>query len=367
MKITFVLPCADLSGGNRVVATYADRLQKRGHQVQLVSVPHEPLTRKQQIRLLLQGNGWPSRTVTKPSHCDSIDVPHHVIDHKPPVLSSDVPNADVVIATWWETAEWINAFPPEKGAKAYLIQHHEVFDYLPIDRAKATYRMPLHKITISRWLDDLMRNEYGNRTVSLVPNSVDTTLFHAPVRCKQSVPTVGLLYSPIPWKGVDVSLRAFALAQAQIPNLRLLCFGNCAPPAGLLPENTVFHLNPPQAELKDLYAQCDVWLCGSYLEGFGLTILEAMACRTPSVSTSIGGAIDLIESGRNGYIVPVGDSADLAKSLVQVLNRSESDWQVMSNAAYTTATRYSWDNATDRFEAALQQAIAQPMLTNSEC
>lgn len=367
MKITFVLPAADLSGGNRVVATYAERLQNRGHQVQLVSVPHQPLTRKQQLRSLLTGNGWPSRTVTKPSHYDAIDVPHHVISHQPPVLSSDVPDADVVIATWWETAEWINAFPPEKGAKVYLIQHHEVFDYLPIDRVQATYRMPLHKITISRWLDNLMRNEYGNCNVSLVPNSVDTTLFHAPARRKQDVPTVGLLYAPMPWKGVDVSLRAFALAQAQIPNLRLLCFGNCAPPAGLLPENTIFHLNPPQATLRDLYAQCDVWLCGSYSEGFHLPILEAMACHTPIVSTAIGGAIDLIESGHNGHVVPVGDSEALAASLVQVLNQPESDWQAMSNAAYATATEYSWDDATDRFEAALQQAIAQPMLTNSGC
>ncbi|MBD2090415.1 glycosyltransferase family 4 protein [Microcoleus sp. FACHB-1515] len=367
MKITFVLPCADLSGGNRVIATYAERLQNRGHQVQLVSVPHTPLTRKQQIRSLFQGKGWPSRTVTQPSHYDSIDVPHHVIDHAPPIVCADLPDADVVVATWWETAEWVNAFPSEKGAKVYLIQHHEVFDYLPIDRVKATYQMPLHKITISRWLDGLMRDEYGNRSVSLVPNSVDANLFHAPARGKQDVPTVGLLYAPMRWKGVEVSLRAFALAQAQIPNLQLLCFGNCPPPAGLLPENAVFHLNPPQTKLKSLYAQCDVWLCGSYCEGFGLTILEAMACRTPSVSTSIGGAIDLIESGRNGYVVPVGDSAELAKSLVQVLKLPESEWQAMSNAAYTTATSYSWDDATDRFEAALQQAIGQPMLINSGC
>lgn len=365
MKITFVLPFADLSGGNRVVATYAERLQKRGHQVQVISVPHEPLTRKQQIRSLLRGHGWPPRIVTRPSHFDPLDVPHRVIDHSPPVLGSDVPDADVVVATWWETAEWVNAFPPEKGAKAYLIQHHEVFDYLPIDRVKATYQMPLHKITISRWLDDLMRNEYGDDRASLVPNSVDTNLFYAPPRGKQAVPTVGLLYSPISWKGLDVSLRAFALAAQQMPNLQLVCFGNTTPPEGRLPENSAFHLSPAQPELKNLYAQCDVWLCGSYQEGFGLPILEAMACRTPIVSTAIGGAIDLIRPGCNGYILPVGDSEGLAKALVQVVNLPETDWQNMSEAAYSKATDYSWEDATDRFEAALQQAIGDPLLINS--
>lgn len=367
MKITFVLPCADLSGGNRVVATYAERLQQRGHQVQLVSVPHQPLTRKQQIRSLLKGNGWPSRTVIRPSHFDDIDVPHHVIDHNPPIFASDVPDADVVVATWWETAEWVNAFPPEKGAKAYLIQHHEVFEYLPIDRVKATYRLPMYQITISRWLDDLMRNEYGSDRGALIPNSVDTNLFYAPPRSKQAVPTVGLLYSSIPWKGLDVSLRAFALAAQQIPNLQLVCFGSSTPPKGMLPENTASHLSPAQTELKNLYAQCDVWLCGSHQEGFGLPILEAMACRTPIVSTSIGGAIDLIEPGRNGYIVPVGDAAGLAKALVEVISLPESQWQSLSEAAYSKATCYSWDDATDRFEAALQQAIAPPKPMHSAC
>ncbi|NEQ26322.1 MAG: glycosyltransferase family 4 protein, partial [Microcoleus sp. SIO2G3] len=193
MKITFVLPCVDLSGGNRVVATYADRLQKRGHQVQLFSSPHQPLTRHQQIRSLLKGQGWPQRVRHYPSHFDYIDVPHHVIEHNGPIVASDVPDADVVVATWWETAEWIHAFPPEKGAKAYLIQHHEVFDDQPIDRVKATYRLPIHKIAISRWLADLMINEYGNDRCSLIPNSVDTNLFYAPPRVKQAVPTVGLL------------------------------------------------------------------------------------------------------------------------------------------------------------------------------
>lgn len=366
MKITFVLPCADLSGGNRVVATYADRLQKKGHEVQLISAPHAPLTRKQQIRSLLKGNGWPSRIVIEPSHLDQIDVPHRVADQNP-VLCSDLPDADVVVATWWETAEWINTFPPEKGAKAYLIQHHEVFDYLPIDRVKATYRMPLHKITISRWLHDLMINEYGDDRAALVPNSVDTDLFSAPPRSRQEVPTVGLLYSPVAWKGLDVSLQAFALAKEQIPNLQLICFGTSTPSANVLPENTAFHLRPAQSDLKNIYAQCDVWLCGSYKEGFHLPILEAMACRTPIVSTAVGGAIDLTESGRNGYIVPVGDIAGLAEVLLQVLGLPASEWQAMSDAAYSTVTSYSWDDATDRFEAALQEAIAKSIPSNSVC
>jgi glycosyltransferase involved in cell wall biosynthesis len=367
MRITFVLPCVDMSGGNRVLATYADRLQRRGHQVQVVSPPHPPLTLKQQLRSLLKGKGWPSRTRHFPSHFDYIDVPHRVVDHYGPVIASDVPNADVVIATWWETAEWVNAFPPEKGAKAYLIQHHEIFDHLPKERVQATYRLPLQKIAISRWLSDLMASEYGDDRCLLVPNSVDTKQFYAAPRHRQEAPTIGMMYSSIGWKGCAVSLEAFALAARKIPNLRLICFGTTPPPPGTLPDNAVFTLSPAQDTLKDLYAQCDVWLCGSYQEGFGLPILEAMACRTPVVSTCVGGAIDLIEPGHNGFIVPVGEAAELANALVQVLNLPETEWLTMSENAYATATSYSWDDATERFEAALQTALADPTLINSAC
>ena len=43
----------------------------------------------------------------------------------------------VVIATWWETAEWVAGLSPRKGAKAYFLQHHEVHPGQPVDRVRA--------------------------------------------------------------------------------------------------------------------------------------------------------------------------------------------------------------------------------------
>ena len=51
----------------------------------------------------------------------------------------DVPDGDLIIATWWETAEWVNALSPNKGAKVYFIQHHEIF---PTFRLSAV-RLPI--------------------------------------------------------------------------------------------------------------------------------------------------------------------------------------------------------------------------------
>lgn len=365
MRITFITPKPDLSGGIRVIAIYAQRLAARGHDVTIVSTPSPQLQRKsKRLReALLGGRLWRKSSAvaadvklpSEPSHLDGINVPHTMIDRFRPVTDSDVPDADVVIATWWETAEWVAGLSPRKGAKAYFIQHHEVFDYTPADRVKATWRLPLHKITISKWLVDLAKREYGDTNVRLVLNSVDADQFSAPPRGRQTQPTVGLLYSPVKWKGVDIALKAIATALKRVPNLRVIAFGTTPETSSLpLPKNSTFHLRPPQNTIRDIYASSDVWLCGSYSEGFHLTPLEAMACRCPVVSTSVGGPIDIIDNGRNGFLVPIGDAEALGDRLVEVLTLDNTRWRAMSDAAFETAARYTWDDATDLLENALR-------------
>ena len=75
---------------------------------------------------------------------------------------------------------------PEKGAKAFFIQHYEAFEGLPKERVDAVWRLPFHKITISKWLVQLAADRFGDHDVSLVFNSVDTTQFHAPPRRRQT-------------------------------------------------------------------------------------------------------------------------------------------------------------------------------------
>jgi hypothetical protein len=92
----------------------------------------------------------------------------------------------------------------------YFIQHLEVFPYPTIARCPATYRLPLHKIVGAKWLKNLMDSDYDDAVVDLVPNSIDSDQFFAPVRGKQAVPTVGFLYSSTAFKALDVLLSALA-------------------------------------------------------------------------------------------------------------------------------------------------------------
>ena len=360
MRITFVIPNANLAGGTRVIAIYAERLKKRGHQVTVVSAPRKKQRLRRRVKSFLLGRGWPLSPRQSTSFLDGLDVEHRVIDRWRPITDADVADADVVIATWWETAEWVAALSPGKGAKAYFVQGHEVFPRQPHDRVRATYSLPLHKITISNWLARLMHETYGDADVSLVPNSVDTQQFHAPVRGKQRVPTVGLLYSLSSVKGCDVSIEAFGVARQKLPGLRMAAFGLDEPGSELLlPEGTTYTKQPPQESIRDIYSQCDVWLCGSRTEGFHLPPLEAMACRCPVVSTRVGGPVDVIEDGVNGYLVDIEDAEGLADRLVRVLTLPDAEWRAMSDAAYATATRYTWDDATILFERALLTAIGR--------
>jgi glycosyltransferase involved in cell wall biosynthesis len=252
---------------------------------------------------------------------------------------------------------------PDKGAKVYLVQHHETFDYLPKAKVAASYLLPLHKIAVAQWLVDLMQTQYNDPNVSLVPNSVDLNQFNAPPRSKQATPTVGVVYSTAPWKGCELSFKAFILAAERLPHLRLLAFGEQAPiPSLPLPARTEYVLSPSQAELKILYARCDAWLIGSYSEGFGLPALEAMACRTPVIGTPTGAIPELVTDGA-GILVKPGDAEAMAEAIEQIYSLSETEWQEMSDAAYRGAKSYTWDDATTLFEAALQTAIDRQKLS----
>src|SRR5262245_26534880 len=124
MRVTFILPHAGMAGGIRVLAVYADRLRRRGHDVTVVS---QPLAKRGMARrwkdLVLRR---PRANVEpEPSFFENVDVPHYVLKSARPVLDGDVPDGDVVLATFWRTAPWVAALSPQKGAKAIFLQGYE--------------------------------------------------------------------------------------------------------------------------------------------------------------------------------------------------------------------------------------------------
>src|SRR4051812_39338424 len=120
MRITFVAGLADLSGGFRVITTYAQRLQQRGHEVLVVSRPRPKPKLVNRLRAFIRGQPQPVGPRHARSHMEWTGVPHRLLESFRRVTAADVPESDVVVATWWESAEWVNALPDSKGQKVHF-------------------------------------------------------------------------------------------------------------------------------------------------------------------------------------------------------------------------------------------------------
>lgn len=353
LKLTIICPNDTSSGGIRVIAIYAKKLFERGHDVTVVVAARPSIRARARIIALLKGKHL------RPSPPNPVsffrDVPFTVrwLDHPGPITDRDVPDADVVMATWWTTVEWVWSLSPSKGKKVHFAQDYEIWctsKEEEISRIDAAYALPIPKIVIAKWVSNLLWERWGQKPISYIPNSVDMENFHSPERGKQVTPTVGFTYSPVFNKGTHITLAAIAEAREKIEDLRVVSFGISKPEH--LPPYVEFHPFVPDEKLRLLYSSCDAWLFATRREGFGLPILEAMACRTPVIGTSAGAGRDLIEQG-GGRLVNIDDASDMASKIVEFAEMPTDQWRSISNAALTTATSYSWDDATNEFEDAI--------------
>ena len=353
MKITFVCPPLSLSGGIRVVAIYAKYLREFGHDVLVVSPPHPARGRLTRILRRLGLPQFPART-PQASHLDNTGIAQKVLTMHRPVRAADVPDADVIVATWWETAEQIESMPASRGRKVYFVQHLETFDWMPRERVAATYRSAMRKIVIAQWLVQAIEAE-GNRVgCTVVPNAVDRTQFFAAPRGKNARPRIGTLFSDTAFKGFNITLEVLDKVRLAIPDVEVVAFGSHAPVKYRDRMGGIeMIVAPAQERLREIYASCDVWLSCSISEGFNLTAMEAMACRTPVVSTRTGWPEEAVVAGVNGALAEVNDVAGLAEAVIGILRLQPEQWSSLSEGAARTVGDSSWERSARMLEAAL--------------
>ena len=76
-------------------------------------------------------------------------------------------------------------------------------------------------------------------------------------------------------------------------------------------------------DLPGLYANAELLVLPSHDEGFGLPVLEAMACGTPVIANAVGGLLSLVEHERTGYLVADRDSEVFARHTAHLLDHSD--------------------------------------------
>jgi glycosyltransferase involved in cell wall biosynthesis len=114
----------------------------------------------------------------------------------------------------------------------------------------------------------------------------------------------------------------------------------------------------PTERLIDVYDRHGIFLFGSFYEGFGKVVLEAMSRGLCVVASDIGGAHDVIASGRNGLLVPAGDAEAMA-SAAESLLADPAIAMTMSQEAARDARSYTWERVARETAAFYETLLAR--------
>lgn len=364
MRVTFILPGYPYApvGGFRVVYEYANQLVRRGHAVRVVHVRQVGPVRlpANPYRLLRRLAGMAWRRLQGPPDVDWQPIdPRVQMLYVPALEARHIPDGDVVFATAWRTADPVYALPATKGAKFYLIQSYETWDG-PAERVDATWRLPMRKVVIARWLYD-KGIELGVPVSEMrhIPNGLDHERYRVMVPTESRPKRVAMLYHPAPWKGAPDGIKALELAKEHHPDLRAVLFGTSPRPTEL-PSWMEYRLNPPQDDLiRDIYNGSSVYLCSSWTEGWHLPAAEAMACGCAVVSTDNGGVRDYAVDGETALLAPPRQPEALAAKLIEVLGDARLR-QRLARSGLERIREFTWERAGDLLEAWLHQVV-QPV------
>lgn len=110
---------------------------------------------------------------------------------------------------------------------------------------------------------------------------------------------------------------------------------------------------PDQAALADLMKTMDIFIAASQYESYGMALAESLASGLAAVTTQVGEAVRMIEQGRNGFYVPVGDYDTFTRYLQQLLENPQ-QLQAFKAAARATQAR-TWAQTLDDFASACAQ------------
>jgi glycosyltransferase involved in cell wall biosynthesis len=108
----------------------------------------------------------------------------------------------------------------------------------------------------------------------------------------------------------------------------------------------------------------DVFVFPSLFEGFGLVLLEAMAMGLPIITTAHTAGPDLIEEGRQGFIVPIRDAAAIADKL-DLLQRQPALRNEMGRAARLRAGDFTWEAYEAKLASCVRTALSDPLLIDA--
>ena len=197
--------------------------------------------------------------------------------------------------------------------------------------------------------------EYSDKRVELLPYGVDTDFWSGGAESTISDCLRFIFAGQCSVrKGVPVLLDAWR--NAALKNASLELVGSWRLPASYLSDIPLgVKITAPQSPegLRERYRAADVLVFPSNFEGFGLVILEAMACGLPVIATDTTAGPDILDEG-TGKIVPSGNVEALAESL-KWFDANRSTLPGMRRAARASAECWTWARYRERVRAAFAE------------
>ena len=356
MKITFVLPSIGISGGVKAVFEFANHLYIRGHDVSVVYplIPMGLIGKWHNFKNIIYKARGTIGNLRRGNRIEWFTLKAKLI--RTLTLSERfIPDADIIVATWWETAYYVSKYGNNKGEKFYLVQHYEIWGG-PKEKVDKTYRLGLHNIVNSTWLKDILQNKLNAKVESLILHAPDLDDFYFENNNKNSDNTIRILmpYRIQKWKGAEDGIKAFEIVKRKFNKIQLVMFGPHK--SKDVPGYVEFYEKPSNDKIREIYNSCDIFIFPSRQEGFGMPPMEAMACKMACVLTNVGAVPDYATSNKTALIVAPEKPEELAQAILSLLN-SKSKRQKIAEAGYKYIKQFSWDKSTAQLERVFQKYV----------
>jgi len=200
--------------------------------------------------------------------------------------------------------------------------------------------------------------------VMYIPNGVEPRFFIP--REYRAGDSLKLLYAGtwLDQRGIFYIRDALRNVASRLPGLTMT-FAGCSVPAEMIreffgPELAGRILVRPVIEagrMQELYAEHDVFLFPSLMEGLPSVLLEAMATGMPVITTETCGMPDVVEDEVNGLLIPPANSAAIEQSVLRLADSPELR-RKLGIAARETMKRFTWEGAGRRLEAFYRYILA---------
>ena len=222
-------------------------------------------------------------------------------------------------------------------------------------------------ITVSQSTkQDLIELGYPEELIQIVPNGLDWNLYRDCTElCKDKEDLAVYVGRITPYKRLEDLVKAWSLAEQEHKDAKLVIAGRAQPKylkkllhlaQKLNLKRIEFRTNISQQEKKLLLAKAKILVYTSTREGWGQTVIEAAACKTPTVAYNVPGLRDSVKHMETGMLVEIGNIEQLTKAVTQLLTDHSLRNRLAENA-YRYAQSFNWDNTAEKFLKAIEGVV----------